>query len=847
MRRMRVWFDVVRQRWRGSFLLRLALSMAALHIVVLGVTLVDVGRRGAAVRAELERQAALQEARQLATAVRHGVLTRDLALLAEQVDAMRSAGKLRYAMVLDVHGRVLAHTAPVFVGQFVVDPFSQAQLSRHDVLQPVVAQNTTQLLDVWAPVWHGAGLAGWVRVGLDPAYHTLDLWSEWQQGWWYGLLMVGAGLVLATGVARSLGRDVARLQDVMRRVRQGDLDVRIEVTRSDELGELMDGVNRTLQRLAHDEAALRHTSASLALERGRLAAVLASMRQGVLVLDEGGRVQLCNVALCRLLGLRGAPQTWQGRTLTEVLRHSVLPPDAWRDGVSGPKATSTPTSRLADGSEAAEVELPVPLPDGRLLARDRVALQDDAGQPNGTLWLVRDVTDELLAQERLRWQAMHDPLTQLPNRLLLSDRLKHALARARRTQQLLAVCMLDLDDFKRVNDVLGHEAGDVLLQRVAERLRSCVRADDTVARLGGDEFVLLLSELGAPEEVQVALQRVCEVVARPVALPQGEALVHASIGVTLFPINDNDADTLLRHADQALYQAKQQGGNRYVMFDVEFSQRVQLQQRLRERLRIALEADELVLHYQPRVRLRDGRVVGAEALVRWPQGDGGMWYPDRFIPLIEQDALIDALGEWAVRTALRQLRVWAQQGCAVPVAINIAARHFLQPDFVERMQALLASCPDVPATWLEIELVESAALDNLEQAAATIERLRGLGVAVAIDDFGMGYASLGYLRRLPVDKVKIDRSFVMRMLDDRDDGQVVQAIIGLAHTFGRDVVAEGVEHDALAQALQRMGCDEGQGYGFARPMPASDWPAWWSGWSEAHPGAAEDALPKAAV
>ncbi|MDW8336629.1 MAG: EAL domain-containing protein [Tepidimonas sp.] len=827
--------------WQASFLRRLALSMAVLHVAVLAVTLWDVARRGAASRVELERQAVLQEARQLAAAARQGVLARDLALLAEQVDALRSAGQLRYAMVLDAQGRVLAHTSPVLTGQYLVDEFSRMQLGRREALRPFVAQQSDALLDVWAPIWQGPVLAGWVRIGHNPQQGTLDPWTVLRQGWWYGLLTVAAGLLLAAGIARNLGRDVGRLQALLRRVRQGHLDERIEVTRHDELGELMEGVNRTLQRLARDETELRQTSAMLAQERARLAAVLASMRQGVLVLDANDQVQLCNASLCRLLGLPGAPAPWHGQPLRQLLQASALPPQTWCDPppALGQASASEHGPPSADGA-ALQGEPPVARADGRLLARDRVPLLDDDGQPQGTLWLVRDVTDELLAQERLRWQAMHDPLTRLPNRFLLGDRLQRAMARARRTQELLAVCMLDLDDFKQVNDVLGHEAGDALLLRVAERLRGCVRAEDTVARLGGDEFVLLLGGLGGAAEVERALTRVCETVARPVTLPHGEALVHASIGVTLFPVNDSDADTLLRHADQALYQAKQQGGNRYVMFDLAFSQRAQAEQRLRERLRVALEADELVLHYQPRVQLRDGRVVGVEALVRWPQGDGTLWTPDRFIPLIEQDALIETLGEWALRTALRCLEDWQARGCAVPVAVNIAARHFLRADFVPRLQLLLASVPGVPADLLDIELVESAALDNLEQAAATIEQLRALGVSVAIDDFGMGYASLGYLRRLPVDRIKIDRSFVLRMLDDDDDRQLVQAIVGLAHTFGRTVVAEGVEHDGLARALRRLGCDEAQGYGIARPMPAAEWPAWLAHWQA---GAAAWAAP----
>lgn len=815
--------------WRTSFLRRLALSMAVVHIVVLGITLADLGRRGVAAQTALEQQAALQEARQLAAAVRASVLSRDLAGLAEQVDVLREAGNLRYAMVLDVGGRVLAHTAPTFVGQYLADPFSRERLQAAAVQRPFIAQDTDALLDVWSPVRQGDALVGWVRVGHDPQRHTLDPWALLRDGLWYGLATVAAGLLLAVWIAGNLGRDVGRLQTLLRSVREGDLTGRIAVNRQDELGELMDGVNRTLQRLERDEADLRHTGAVLAVERGRMAAVLASMRQGVLALDTHGAVALCNRAFCQLLGLPGEPEEWSGKRLDALLMSSVLPPDVWRDGMEGGSTTLAPSTSRPTGPREHEPR-PVRLVDGRLLARDTVPIADEQGHLQGTLWLVRDVTEERVAQERLRWQALHDPLTRLPNRFLLGDRLTRAMARARREQELLAVCMLDLDGFKVVNDSLGHDVGDELLIEVAQRLRDCVRAEDTVARLGGDEFVLLLGGLSTPAEVDRALTRVCEAVARPYESREGPVRVAASIGVTLHPLNESDADILLRHADQAMYQAKQAGGNRYVMFDLEFSQRLQAQQRLRERVRGAIDSNRLVLHYQPRVDMRSGRIVGAEALVRWVQPDGSLWYPDRFLPNIEHDALIESLGDWVLREALRQLQVWQNLGCAVPVSVNIAARHFQRRDFVPRLVAMLREMAGVAPSLLEIELVESAALDNLDQAAATIQALGAIGVTVAIDDFGMGYSSLGYLRRLPVDRVKIDRSFVMDMLTDHDDLEVVQAVIGLAHTFRRQVLAEGVETPVHGAMLLRLGCDEGQGYGIARPMPAGDWPAWHRQW-----------------
>ncbi len=822
--------------WRASFLRRLALAMALVHVAVLGVTLLDVGRRGLETQAALQRDAALQEARQLATAVRSPLLARDIAALGEQIDPVREHAGVRYVMVLDPSGRVLAHSDATLIGQYLIDPLSQAQLGRGGVTLPWIAQDRPTLQDIWAPVRQAAQVIGWVRIGLDPGRSGFDAWAILRGGAWYGLLAVAAGLLLAVGIAGNLGRDVGRLQRLMRRVRDGHLDERIAVDREDELGELMEGVNRTLQRLAEDEASLRQTRDALALERGRLSAVLAAMRQGVLALDRDERVAVCNQAFCDLLGLPGGPVRWQGQPLAAVLDLSALPRDTWRDAAcrldaDGGTASSAATS-ASGGAMGGNGPVPVRRADGRLLSRDCVPIVDGDGQTQGMLWLVRDVTEEVMAQERLRWQALHDPLTRLPNRLLLGDRLPRAMARASRTGTLLAVCMLDLDGFKAVNDSLGHDIGDALLVEVAHRLRRCLRAEETVARLGGDEFVLLLEGLREPGELDLVLQRLRAAIVEPYTMPGGgSALVTPSIGVTLYPLNDSDADTLLRHADQAMYQAKQAGGNRYVLFDVALSQRAQSQQRLRERLRVAIERDELCLHFQPRVDLRRGEVVGAEVLVRWTQPDGTLWYPDRFLPDVEHDPLIEAVGEWVLRHALAQLESWQARGCAVPLAVNIAARHFQRADFVPRLVVLLRDYPAVAPSMLEIELVESAALDNLEQAAQAIEALHALGVTVAIDDFGMGYASLGYLRRLPADHVKIDRSFVQDMLADREDLEVVQAVIGLAHNFRRQVVAEGVETDLHGAVLLSLGCDEGQGYGIARPMPAADWPAWYARWN----------------
>jgi diguanylate cyclase (GGDEF)-like protein len=431
----------------------------------------------------------------------------------------------------------------------------------------------------------------------------------------------------------------------------------------------------------------------------------------------------------------------------------------------------------------------------------------------------------------------------LPNRALLADRFQRALASARRQNKLLGVCLLDLDGFKPVNDYYGHEVGDRLLVEVAARLQANVRGEDTVARLGGDEFVLLLGDAQSMEEIYVAMQRILGAIAAPCCQDVGAIAVSASIGLTVYPFDEADSDTLLRHADQAMYQAKHLGRNRYHLFNVSEDSEKQAAQRSLLRLRKALQVDELVLHYQPKVNLRNGQVIGMEALLRWQHPQDGLIPPGDFLPLAEQTDLIVDIGEWVIVQALRQMEQWQASGTVWPVSVNIAARHFQREDFTTRLAQFLARHPAVAPALLELEILESVALDDLEQARAQIVACQHLGVTLALDDFGTGYASLSYLKHLPMETLKIDQSFVRGMLDDEQDITLVEAVISLARPFGRTVIAEGVESSEHGILLLRLGCDEAQGYGIARPMPATQVIAWvrqyrpdsdWALWGEAH-------------
>jgi diguanylate cyclase (GGDEF)-like protein/PAS domain S-box-containing protein len=454
------------------------------------------------------------------------------------------------------------------------------------------------------------------------------------------------------------------------------------------------------------------------------------------------------------------------------------------------------------------------------------------GKVSHFIGLSSDITELKESQTKLEQMAFYDALTGLPNRRMLSDRLQQAMAFAQRNERLLAICYLDLDGFKPVNDTWGHAAGDRLLIEAARRLLSCVRGGDTVSRLGGDEFVVLLGNLAHLDECEMALDRLRHELCMPFPLPEGEAVLSASIGVTLFPLDSSDVDTLIRHADQAMYISKQVGRNRHTLFDVEHDQLSEIKQQSSQGIRDGLERDEFLLFYQPKVNMRTGRVIGAEALIRWQHPERGLLQPADFLPVIEFVGMQSEIGLWVLETALRQIEIWRGKGLDLVVGINIAAQQLQSDGFVVALQEMLARHPGVPASQIELEILETAALDDLTHVAAVIESCHALGIRFAIDDFGTGYSSLTYLKQLQAGSLKIDQSFIRDMLDDPEDLAIVDGIVGLASAFRREVIAEGVETPAHGRMLLQLGCDMAQGYGIAKPMPAERLPDWIESWRQ---------------
>jgi diguanylate cyclase (GGDEF)-like protein/PAS domain S-box-containing protein len=434
----------------------------------------------------------------------------------------------------------------------------------------------------------------------------------------------------------------------------------------------------------------------------------------------------------------------------------------------------------------------------------------------------RDITMRKEHETELNHAAHFDALTSIPNRALLADRMKHAIANTAREKYIMAVCYLDLDGFKLVNDELGHASGDQVLVEIATRIGNTIRGGDTVARLGGDEFVVLLIGIEKGEECVATVERILAEISEPIPVKGKSVSISASIGVSIYPMDDEDPDTLLRHADHAMYMAKQNGKNCFHIYDPSLDRRARNQHEFLKSIRNALEVGQFELHYQPKVNLSSGKMMGVEALIRWRHPERGLLSPAEFLRMIENTQLDIEIGEWVTATALEQLNRWRSTGLDIEVSINISGYHLETPGFVEKIRQQLAIYSDMPFGKLQIEVLETVAINDIIIVREIIKSCNSMGVGFALDDFGTGYSSLSYLSALPVETLKIDQSFVRDMMEDKGDMAIVQGIIALASAFERQTVAEGIETEAHYRKLLDMGCEVGQGYFIARPMPGSE-------------------------
>ena len=447
---------------------------------------------------------------------------------------------------------------------------------------------------------------------------------------------------------------------------------------------------------------------------------------------------------------------------------------------------------------------------------------NDGGSFEGYRGVGRDVTQAMVAEQKVHELARFDSLTGLPNRNMFLGELDRTIARARRQGTAFAVFFIDLDRFKTINDTLGHDAGDQLLQTMADRLRGAVRESDLVARLGGDEFVVLLEGEACAADLDTIAQKLLVAIGEPTTLQGCSFLVTGSIGIGLYPVDGEDAATLLKHADAAMYLAKDKGKNNVQFYTADLAELAARQFELESALRFALTRGELLLHFQPKIHIASGRMLGVEALVRWAHPTRGLVPPGDFIPLAEERGLIVAIGQWVMQAACRQIRDWRGAGFAAPrVAVNLSARQFVSDTLVDDLIDSLALYGVAPSE-LEVELTESVLMADPERANQVLQQLHTMGIGISIDDFGTGYSSLSYLKRFPAQTVKIDRSFISGLPSDGDDTAITQAVIAMAHSLGLKVVAEGVETAAQLALLRKLGCDEAQGYLLGRPMPAAD-------------------------
>lgn len=449
-------------------------------------------------------------------------------------------------------------------------------------------------------------------------------------------------------------------------------------------------------------------------------------------------------------------------------------------------------------------------------------IRNSKGKLLAVIETLEDITERKQYEEQLEYQANHDELTKLPNRNLLSDRIQQALLVSHRKQQQVAVMFIDLDNFKFINDSLGHDSGDLLLKTAAIRLNGCVRAGDTIARQGGDEFVIVISELASEDHASQIANKIQQTMSQPFRINEHELVITCSTGISIFPRDGEDMQTLMKHADIAMYKAKEMGRNNFQFFTKEMNARSLARMTMEKHLRRALDRNEFFLHYQPQVSLHTGRITGMEALVRWQNPEMGLVYPGSFISLAEETGLIELIGEWVLRTACVQNKAWQDAGLTpLPVAVNLSARQFRLTQFSNLVEQILQETGLDPR-FLELEITESVVMQNVTRVTTILNELKDLGIYLTMDDFGTGYSSLSYLKRFPFDKLKIDQSFVVDITSDPDSAAIAKTVIAMANSLRLKVIAEGVETEGQLNYLRAHHCDEIQGYYFSRPVSAAE-------------------------
>ena len=553
---------------------------------------------------------------------------------------------------------------------------------------------------------------------------------------------------------------------------------------------------------------------ALYVEKERALVTLNSIGDAVVCSDMSGKITYLNLVAETMTGWRREEAA--GQPLAEVFR---IIDGATRKTARDPMKMAVEQNRTVglivdcvlirrDGFESAIEDSAAPI-------------HDRAGRVIGAVIVFHDVSAARAMSRQMTHAAQHDLVTNLPNRLLLNDRISQSISLARRQNRPLAVIFLDLDRFKYINDSLGHATGDKLLQSVSKRLLAGLRGSDTVSRQGGDEFVILLSEIADPEDLAASARKILLLLNAPHSIGGQDLHIGGSIGISVYPGDGEDAETLIKNADTAMYHAKERGRNNFQFFKAEMNLKAVERQSLEGSLRRALEREEFLLHYQPKVNLDTGEITGVEALIRWQHPDRGLVPPSQFVPIAEDCGLILQIGRWVLREACRQARAWQNAGLPpLPIAVNVSAVEFRDKGFAERVRTVLSET-GLEARYLELELTEGVLMEDAETMVSVLQELKMMGVLLAVDDFGTGYSSLSYLRQFPIDVLKIDQSFVHQITSDPDDSTIVSAIINMGKSLKHLVVAEGIETREQRAYLQAQRCAEGQGYLFSAPLTAA--------------------------
>ncbi len=667
-----------------------------------------------------------------------------------------------------------------------------------------------------------SGTPGTLSVQISPVFAYNNAWDRVSVQLWIAAGSILTILALLLWVLRFNRRMLQQLAQATQQFQHGDLGTRMPVTGPLEARTLAHTFNNMAGEVQTLVASLTRAQAELQNEKERAEVTLSSIGDAVITTDLTGRILSLNAVAQQLTGW--SHQQALGHPLGEVFE--LLEEPGWAAGT----AKHTPLYQTTSVVHATHQTLLHPSGERIAIETTAAPIRRADGTAMGCVLVFRDVSEKRQLIQEISWQIGHDTLTGLHNRAAMEEPFNLAILQARHHHKLLAVCLLDLDHFQPINARYGSSSGDRLLQQVAQRLAAFADDDHGLARLGGDEFVLLLKDQASLAEVQQQVERLQAQLAVPYSLDDQTIHLTTSIGIAVAmggeAHSDTNLDTLLRHADQAMYQAKQTGRNRSHLFDAQHDQEVQTHHHQRTRIQQALQHGELRLYYQPKLNMRTGKVFGMEALLRWQHPEQGVVGPYHFLPLVEHTDLIIDIGEWVLHQALQHMQQWAAQGLHWVVSVNIAARHFQRPDFVARLGTILASYPLVSPATLELEILESAALEDVQHMRNVMAACQQLGVQFALDDFGTGYSSLAYLKRLPANTLKIDQAFVRDMLEDPDDLTLVEAVVGLAKAFHRTVIAEGVETVEHGLLLLQLGCDLAQGYGIARPMPADSVAAW---------------------